>query len=174
MARIPATGCNAGPLGALEQAGWEVSGLVCGAAVHHVGLVGWPAGNAEVTALSSTMYEAREQALAGLRGQATALGADGVIDTRIDIHFMKDHRHLPRFVAVGTAIRRRRPTPDRPPSSSEAFVTPLGAMELIRLAEAGYRPLGIAMGSCVYHVARRGFAQWATDKNRPRHLSSCD
>ena len=170
--RVPATEGGAGQLGALEKADWEIVGLVCGAAVYHVGVVGWPQGNAEVTTLSSAMYAAREQALTGVRDQASTLEADGVIDTRLDIHFMADHRHLPRFVAIGTALRRRRPDEDRRNPASGPFVASVTTMELILLADAGYEPVGTVMGSCVYHVGRRGFSQWATGQTKNVEMSS--
>jgi len=145
--RVPASQATGGQLAILERAGWEAVGLVCGAAVFHVGLAGWPRGNVEMTRLSAAMYSARERALASLQKQSGELGGSGVIDTALDVHFMRDHRHLPRFVAVGTAVARSR--------------TEASAVQFVQLLDAGYQPLGLVMGSCVYHVGRRAFSEWA-------------
>lgn len=155
----------------LDRYGWEALGLVCGAAVFHVGLVGWPSGNTEVTQLSAALYGAREKALAGLVAEASRAGADGVVNASIDVHFMQDERHLPRFVAVGTAVRRARSKPTGADSSAAPFVTTMRSSELGLLHNAGFRPLGLVMGSCVYHVGRQGLAGWSRNVRRNTELS---
>ena len=154
----------------LDRYGWEPLGLVTGAAVFHVGVV-WPRGNTEVTQLSQAMYGARERALVGLIGQAQRAGADGVVNATVDVHFMQDDRHLPRFVTTGSAVRRRtrprRADDDQPPP----FVTTMTASQLGLLGNAGFRPLGLVMGSCVYHVGRQRFSSWARNLRTNRELA---
>lgn len=155
----------------LDRCGWEPLGLVCGAAVFHVGLVGWPSGNTEVTQLSNAMYGAREKALAGLVREASRIGADGVVNASIDIHFMQDERHLPRFVALGTAIRRAGRRPNVTESDATPFVTTIKASELGLLNSSGFRPLGLVMGSCVYHVGRQAITGWSRNISRNTELT---
>lgn len=158
---------------AIEAQGWEICGLATGASVFHIGLTGWPRGNAEVTVLSSTMYAAREKALTTLRQTAAHQGGDGVLDIDLDIHFMEDHRHLPRFVAIGTAVRQRGPrAKDGPPAQSTPFSAAVTALEFCQLIDAGYHPLGIVMGTCVYHVGRRQFSQWASSQRQNVEMTS--
>jgi uncharacterized protein YbjQ (UPF0145 family) len=158
---------------AIEAQGWETCGLATGASVFHIGLTGWPRGNVEVTVLSSTMYAAREKALTSLRQTATRQGGDGVLDIDLDIHFMEDHRHLPRFVAIGTAVRQRGPrAKDAPPAQSTPFSAAVTALEFCQLIDAGYHPLGIVMGTCVYHVGRRQFSQWASSQRQNVEMTS--
>lgn len=153
-----------------DRYGWEPLGLVTGAAVFHVGLVGWPRGNTEVEQLSQAMYGARERAIAGLVDQARDLGADGVVNATIDVHFMEDDRHLPRFVATGTAVGRRthhESTGDDPPLP---FVTTMTTSQVGLLGDSGFRPLGVVMGSCVYHVGRQDSHTWARNLRENREL----
>jgi uncharacterized protein YbjQ (UPF0145 family) len=160
-----ATCLSPGELIAIEEQGWEICGLATGASVFHVGLTGWPQGNTEVIVLSSTMYAAREKALTGLRQMAGRQGGEGVLDVHLDIHFMEDHRHLPQFVAIGTAVRQRGPkAKDAPPAQSTPFTAAVTALEFCQLIDAGYHPLGIVMGTCVHHVGRRQFSQWASSQ----------
>ena len=113
--RVPAVGGDATEWLFLDRGGWEPLGLVSGASVFHVGVVGWPSGNTEVVQLSKAMYDAREKALTGLRDNAGRLGADGIVRTAVDVHFMEDNRHLPRFVATGTAVRQKQPAQAKEP-----------------------------------------------------------
>ena len=154
-----------------DRGGWEPLGLVSGCAVFHVGMVGWPRGNTEVVQLSTAMYDAHERALMGLRDAGSGLGADGVVHAAVDIHFMEDHRHLPRFVATGTAIRRKRHTGSSGTEQQAVpFVTTMTTSEIGLLARAGYRPIGVVLGSCVYHVGRRSASEWARSLRRNREL----
>jgi uncharacterized protein YbjQ (UPF0145 family) len=155
----------------VDRGGWEPLGLVSGCAVFHVGVVGWPRGNTEVVQLSTAMYDARERALGGLRDAGSGLGADGVVNAAVDIHFMEDHRHLPRFVATGTAIRRKGLTrPGRTEQQAAPFVTTMTASEIGLLSRAGYRAIGVVLGSCVYHVGRRSASEWARSRRRNLEL----
>jgi uncharacterized protein YbjQ (UPF0145 family) len=154
----------------LDRNGWEPLGLVSGAAVFHVGVVGWPRGNVEVGQLSEAMYGAREKALAGLTTQAQRLEATGVANVTVDVHFMEEDRHLPRFVATGTAVRSR-VSGSVGTGGQTPFVTTMTAAELGMLHNAGFRPLGIVMGSCVYHVGRQSLATWAGNLTRNRELT---
>jgi uncharacterized protein YbjQ (UPF0145 family) len=159
--RVPAAGFEAGQLALLDRAGWEVCGLVSGAAVHHIPRSSWSSGTAEVEALSKAMYTARDKAFAGLRTAATAREAEGVIDISLDMRFGHGADHLPRCLAVGTAIRRRERAKSVVAGSDGPFLAWLTPAELMLLGQARYQPVGAVIGVCVYSVDRVGFAQWA-------------
>ncbi len=169
--RVAAVGGDATEWLFLDRSGWEPLGLVSGASVFHVGVVGWPSGNTEVVQLSKAMYDAREKALTGLRGSAGRLGADGVVRTAVDVHFMEDNRHLPRFVATGAAVRQKQPAQAKEPGPKVPFVTTMKASEIGLLYGIGYQPLGLVMGSCVYHVARRSLSAWGGDLRQNAELT---
>src|SRR5258708_19781386 len=40
------------------------------------------------------------------------------------------------------------------------FPSGLSGQDFWTLLRAGYRPVGMVMGNCVYHVARQGMGQW--------------
>ncbi|HET6874864.1 MAG TPA: heavy metal-binding domain-containing protein [Acidimicrobiales bacterium] len=168
-ARRPAFGCPATQLGLLEDAGWEPVGLVSGACVYHVGVIGWPRGNREMTALSEAFSAGREEALSGVRRRAGALGADGVIGLSLEVNFMTEPRHQPRFVAVGTAVRRCR---RKGGSDGPLFTAAMTAAEFTMLVAAGFEPVGVVLGTCVYHVGRQEFARWAASQRRNAEMPS--
>jgi len=169
--RVAAVGGDATEWLFLDRSGWEPLGLVSGASVFHVGMIGWPSGNTEVTQLSRAMYDAREKALTGLRDQAGRLGADGVVRTAVDVHFMEDNRHLPRFVATGTAVRQNQSGRAKDTRRPAPFVTTMSAAEIGLLDRLGYRPLGLVLGSCVFHVARRSLSGWGRDLRQNAELT---
>jgi uncharacterized protein YbjQ (UPF0145 family) len=62
------------------------------------------------------------------------------------------------FLAVGTAVRAEQPPPGRPSWRTDAdrpFTSDLSGQDFWTLVQAGYAPLGMVMGVCVYHVAHR-------------------
>ncbi|HND65992.1 MAG TPA: heavy metal-binding domain-containing protein, partial [Candidatus Obscuribacter sp.] len=40
------------------------------------------------------------------------------------------------------------------------FTSDLSGQDFWTLLKAGYRPVGMVMGNCVYHVAHQSFGQW--------------
>lgn len=143
----------------VEQAGFEPVELVMGASYFHVGYQSliWKQ-NEELLPLSRVMYEARHQAMTALDQQTRAARADGVVAVRLEVELSG---HEAEFVAIGTAVRRR-------DGQGAAFHTAAGAPftcslsgeDFWALIHAGMRPVSLAMGVCVYHVANQSIAQW--------------
>jgi uncharacterized protein YbjQ (UPF0145 family) len=138
----------------VESAGYAARGVVVGAAVLHVGLVGARMANVELVPLSQALLAAREQAVARLRDQAARLGAAGVLGVQLEIEAFEDKRHLARVVAIGTAVTRSVPA-DGTTDATEPFVAALSGQELSVLVAGGYEPVDVVMGVCVYHIARQ-------------------
>ena len=107
--------------------------------------------------LSQAMYQARDLAMTRMEEEADRLGADGVVGVRLEIGRYEWGENMAEFIAVGTAIRNRgggctaRRTAGRSPATSRPG--------LLDAPRDGHRPLGLVMGSCVYHVAHRGMLQ---------------
>ena len=103
------------------------------------------------------MYHARELAMTRMEEEADALGADGIVGVRLEVTRYEWGESLAEFVAIGTAIlrSRRRPLPQRTPLP---FTSDLCGQDFWTLLRAGYRPVGMVMGNCVYHVSRQGLA----------------
>ena len=138
----------------VENAGYHPCGVVVGAAVFHVGLVGARMANVELVPLSQALLAAREQAVARLREQASQLGATGVLGVQLEIKAFEDKRHLARVVAIGTAVARSVPAAGAT-VATEPFVAGMSGQELSVLVSGGYEPVDVVMGVCVYHIARQ-------------------
>ncbi len=149
----------------VRQAGFRPVGLVLGSSVYHVGLqVGRWGRNQELDRLTAAMYHARELAMARMEAEADALGADGIVGVRLDIEFKEFGNDLAEFTAIGTAVLADGPPPATvgAPQSSwrnnkrQPFTSDLSGQDFWTLVQAGYAPLGMVMGTCVYHIAHRG------------------
>jgi uncharacterized protein YbjQ (UPF0145 family) len=141
----------------VREAGFTPLGLVLGSSIYHVGLqLGRWSKNQELNVLSQAMYHARELAMTRMEAEAAVLGADGIVGVRLDVEFKEWGSDIAEFIAVGTAVKA--------PASSERswlnnagqpFTSDLSGQDFWTLIQSGYGPLGMVMGSCVYHVAHR-------------------
>ncbi|MCU1489213.1 MAG: hypothetical protein JWM85_618 [Acidimicrobiaceae bacterium] len=143
----------------VREAGFRPLGLVLGSSIYHVGLqVGRWGRNMEMDQLSQAMYHARELAMSRMEAEADALGADGIVGVRLEIEFKEFGNDLAEFIAIGTAVK----SDDGGNWRNHAgvpFTSDLSGQDFWTLLRSGYAPLGMVMGSCVYHIAhQRGFA----------------
>jgi uncharacterized protein YbjQ (UPF0145 family) len=109
--------------------------------------------------LTQAMYHARELAMTRMEEEADQLGADGIVAVRLDVSRREWGNDLAEFVAVGTAVRHSEGKLHRAPNG-RPFTSDLSGQDFYTLLSAGYRPLGMVMGSCVYHVAHQGMGSW--------------
>lgn len=144
----------------VREAGFDPVGLVIGSSIYHIGFqfVGWRQ-NQEVNVLSQAMYHARELAMTRMEEEANALGADGIVGVRLEVTRHEWGQSLAEFVAIGTAIRSRSGESFRN-AHGMPFTSDLSGQDFWTLLQTGYRPVGMVMGSCVYHVAQQGLGQW--------------
>ncbi len=140
----------------VRAAGFDPLGLVVGSSIYHVGVqvAGWNA-NQEMDVLSQAMYHARELAMTRMEEEADQLGADGVVGVRLDVSRHEWGGDLAEFIAIGTAVRHREGVLHRAPNG-RPFTSDLSGQDFYTLLSAGYRPVGMVMGTCVYHVAHQG------------------
>jgi uncharacterized protein YbjQ (UPF0145 family) len=145
----------------VKAAGFDPLGLVIGSSIYHVGYQrGTWTQNQEMQVLSQAMYEARELAMTRMEEEADQLGADGVVGVRLDVSRHEWSGELAEFIAVGTAVRHSEGVLHRAPNG-RPFTSDLSGQDFYTLLSAGYRPLGLVMGTCVYHVAHQGLGGWA-------------
>jgi uncharacterized protein YbjQ (UPF0145 family) len=149
----------------VTDAGFEPVGLVIGSSIYHLGFQAPRTGNAELTALSQAMYSARELAMTRMTEEADQLGADGVIGVRLEIGRNDWGEHLAEFVAIGTAVRHSGGESYRAPNG-RPFTSDLSGQDFWTLLRTGYRPVGMVMGTCVYHAGHRGFVQTLTQSGQ--------
>jgi uncharacterized protein YbjQ (UPF0145 family) len=145
----------------VKQAGFEPLGLVLGSSIYHIGFqqANWSR-NQEMGVLTQAMYHARELAMTRMEEEADQLGADGVVGVRLDIGRYEWGADLAEFIAIGTAVKHRDGVLHRAPNG-RPFTSDLSGQDFSALLRAGYRPVGLVMGNCVYHVAHQGMrAAW--------------
>ncbi|MGZ3428555.1 MAG: heavy metal-binding domain-containing protein [Polyangia bacterium] len=145
----------------VKQAGFEPLGMVLGSSIYHIGFQqsNWSQ-NQEMGVLTQAMYHARELAMTRMEEEADQLGADGVVGVRLDIGRYEWGAELAEFIAVGTAVKHREGELHRAPNG-RPFTSDLSGQDFSTLLRAGYRPVGLVMGNCVYHVAHQGLrAAW--------------
>lgn len=145
----------------VNEAGFEPMGLVVGCSIYQIGMQisAWTQ-NQEMKVLTQAMYHARELAMSRMDAEATALGADGVTGVRLTVRQLAWGENLAEFLAIGTAVRHKeRPGAFRT-AAGKPFNSDLSGQDFWTLLRAGYRPVGLVMGTCVYHVAHRSLGRW--------------
>src|SRR5437588_10513666 len=143
-----------------REAGFEPIGLVTGNSIYHVGwqMTNWKQSQ-EVGVLTQAMYNARGLAMSRMVEEATILGADGIVGVHMAITNQEWETELAEFVAVGTAIRARNGRSYRNVHGNP-FTSDLSGQDFWTLLKAGYLPVGLVMGNCVYHIEHQGLGQW--------------
>lgn len=144
----------------VRDAGFEPIGLVVGSSIYHIGYQAsnWRQ-NMEMEVLTQAMYHARELAMSRMEEEAAALGADGIVGVRLEVNRYEWGEHLAEFMAIGTAVASRDKSVDYRTFHGKPFTSDLSGQDFWTLLKAGYRPLSMCMGSCVYHVAHQGIFQ---------------
>jgi uncharacterized protein YbjQ (UPF0145 family) len=155
----------------VKEAGFDPVGLVVGSSIYHVGYqqAMWNK-NQEMTVLTQAMYHARELAMNRMEEEASALGADGVVGVRLDVNHKDWGTHIAEFVAIGTAVVHRGDPHRFKNKHGKPFTSDLSGQDFYIMLRSGYRPLGMVMGNCVYHVARQGFRTFLGNLMRNQEL----
>jgi uncharacterized protein YbjQ (UPF0145 family) len=122
----------------VRKAGFEPVGLCLGSCIYHVGV-------------QYTMWNN-----SCMREEAASMGADGVIGVRLEVKRMEWNEHVLEFLAIGTGVVHAAGHQGFKGVNGQPFTSDLSGQDFWTLLHAGYRPLEMVMGSCVYHVARQG------------------
>jgi uncharacterized protein YbjQ (UPF0145 family) len=145
----------------VKQSGFEPLGLVLGSSIYHIGFqqAMWNQSQ-EMGVLTQAMYHARDLAMTRMEEEADQLGADGIVGVRLEIGRYQWGADLAEFIAVGTAVKHGAGELHRAPNG-RPFTSDLSGQDFSTLLRSGYRPAGLVMGNCVYHVAHQGLiASW--------------
>ncbi|MHB8190973.1 MAG: heavy metal-binding domain-containing protein [Ferrimicrobium sp.] len=143
----------------VREAGFRPLGLVFGSSIYHVGIqVGRWSSNQELEKLTEAMYHARELAMERMQSEAEVLGADGIVGVRLEVEFKEFGNDIAEFIAVGTAVKAD-DTEVNWKSVGRPFTSDLSGQDFWTLIQAGYAPLGMVMGTCVYHIAHQRMRQ---------------
>jgi len=155
----------------VEQAGFSALGLVMGSSIYHVGFQWqrWSVSQ-ELPVLTKAMFDARELAMTRMEEEADVLGADGVVGVRLVFKEYAMEEGVLEFQAIGTAIRHRERTGTFRTHDNRPFTSDLSGQDLWKLVRAGYRPVSLSMGACVYHIAHLSFLQALKQAGRNQEM----
>jgi uncharacterized protein YbjQ (UPF0145 family) len=143
----------------VKEAGFEPLGMVLGSSIYHIGFQqAMYRQSMEMTVLTQAMYHARDLAMTRMEEEADQLGADGIVGVRLQIGRYAWGADMAEFIAVGTAVKHREGELHRAPNG-RPFTSDLSGQDFSKLLRAGYRPVGLVMGNCVYHVAHQTMGQ---------------
>ncbi len=155
----------------LKELGYNPLGLVVGSSVYHIGFPMttslWNT-NCEVQQLTAAMYQAREKAIGEMVQMGRSLGAEGVVGVNLTINMYSAAKHTAEFFAMGTAVSR----PPGHPQSGNFFTSDLSGQQLFLLEKAGYTPVALVMGACVYNVAHQGISKWLGQQTQNVELTN--
>jgi uncharacterized protein YbjQ (UPF0145 family) len=146
----------------VRESGFRPLGFVLGTSVYHIGFqFGNWGQNMELDVLSQAMYHARELAMSRMEAEAHALGADGIVGVQLQVRRMEWGEDVAEFIAIGTAVvsENAPPTGTWRDNRGRPFTSDLSGQDFWTLLQAGYAPLGLVMGTCVYHVAHQRMGQ---------------
>jgi uncharacterized protein YbjQ (UPF0145 family) len=155
----------------VREVGFRPLGLVLGSSIYHVGVqLGRWSKNQELTTLSQAMYSARELAMNRMEAEARELGADGIVGVRLEVDMKEFGTDIAEFIAVGTAVKADGADPGPAGSwrnnKGRPFTSDLSGQDFWTLIRAGYAPLDMVMGSCVYHIAHQRLSQVVANAGR--------
>ncbi|HEY1691956.1 MAG TPA: heavy metal-binding domain-containing protein [Polyangiaceae bacterium] len=155
----------------LSRMGFLPHGLVVGSAIYDAGWSNLSGRTQEVTSLSQAMRGARNVAVKRMRDQANKLGAEGVVGVRLQVehHRWRGGHQVAKIVAIGTAVAYdgahaagdMKNAPSLHLRDGRPFTSALSGQDFVTLLRAGYRPVSIAVGCCVYELNGYGVWQYA-------------
>jgi len=156
----------------VKEAGFDPVGLVVGSSIYHVGYQqsAWSQ-NQEMTVLTQAMYHARELAMDRMEQEAADLGADGIVGVRLEVNHKEWGHNIAEFVAIGTAVVHRGDPHRYKNKHGRPFTSDLSGQDFYILLRSGYRPLGMVMGNCVYHVAIQSFGSFMRNFSQNTELT---
>lgn len=162
------SGLSASEFLLVRDAGFEPAGLVMGSSVCHIALPptvtsvaqltgpsfgtifsNVPKDGGEVAELSRAMSLARGTATTRLEEDARGLGADGVIDIRVESEWDSWYAGALEFTMTGTAVRRVGAAPGSA-AGDRLFTCDLSGQDFWKLLQSGHRPAGLVIGYCAY------------------------
>jgi uncharacterized protein YbjQ (UPF0145 family) len=89
-----------------------------------------------------------------MEAEADVLNADGIVGVRLEVEFKEFGADIAEFIAVGTAVKAEDGSSWRN-NKNQPFTSDLSGQDFWTLIRAGYAPLGMVMGTCVYHIAHQ-------------------
>jgi uncharacterized protein YbjQ (UPF0145 family) len=167
----------------VKEVGFQPLGLVMGSSIFHVGFNPVRAGvSEELTTLTQALYHARELAMVRMEEEADVLGADGIVAVRLTLTIHAWGSNVIEFLAIGTAVKnvngeKTREGTWRAPNG-KPFQSDLSGQDFWTLLHAGYRPVGMVMGNCVYYIAPPNMQQggwgWGQQQQQQQYMQNME
>jgi uncharacterized protein YbjQ (UPF0145 family) len=155
----------------LSRMGFLPHGLVVGSAIYDAGWSNLTGHTREVSSLSRAMRAARAIAVKRMRDQAAQLQAEGVVGVRllVEHHKWRGGHQVVKIIALGTAVAfdhahspdDLRGAPSLHMADGRPFTSALSGQDFVTLLRAGYRPVSICVGCCVYELNGYGVFPYA-------------
>jgi uncharacterized protein YbjQ (UPF0145 family) len=155
----------------LSRMGFLPHGLVVGSAIYDAGWSNLSGQTREVASLSKAMRAARAIAVKRMRDQAAKLKAEGVVGVRllVEHHKWRGGHQVAKIIALGTAVAfdhahapaDLRGAPSLHMADGRPFTSALSGQDFVTLLRAGYRPVSICVGCCVYELSGYGVLPYA-------------
>lgn len=146
----------------LSRMGFLPHGVVVGDAIVDAGVNMLAGRTQELSQMSRAMRVARQLAVTRMRDQAQAHRAEGVVGVRMQVehHKWRGGHQVVKILALGTAVAfnpAHAPpalgaSPPLTLASGRPFTSALSGQDFVTLLRAGYRPVSVAMGTCVYEL----------------------
>jgi uncharacterized protein YbjQ (UPF0145 family) len=137
----------------VKEAGFQPLGLVMGSSIYSISAQDLESAKpGEVQALTQALYQSRELAMERMEAEADELGADGIVAVRLDVSVHAWGTNLIEFLAIGTAVHHVGEQGSYRTRDGKPFTSDLSGQDFWTMLNAGYRPLGLVMGNCVYYV----------------------
>lgn len=146
----------------LSRVGFLPHGVVVGDALVDAGVSQLSGQTRELAQLSHAMRTARWMAVTRMRDQAAAHRAEGVVGVRLAVehHKWRGGHQVVKILALGTAVAfdpghapaDLRAAPSLRLADGRPFTSALSGQDFVALLRAGYRPVSVGLGSCVYEL----------------------
>jgi uncharacterized protein YbjQ (UPF0145 family) len=137
----------------VKEAGFTPLGLVLGSSIYSISARDLTSASpGEIQPLTQALYQSRELAMERMEEEADELGADGIVGVRLDVSVHTWGTNLIEFLAIGTAVAHGDTQGSYRTHDGKPFTSDLSGQDFWTILNAGYRPLGLVMGNCVYYV----------------------
>ena len=150
----------------LSRMGFLPHGVVVGDAIVDAGMSQLQGQTRELAQLSHAMRTARWMAVTHMRDQARAHKAEGVVGVRllVEHHRWRGGHQVVKILALGSAVAfdpahapaELRSAQPLTLADGRPFTSALSGQDFVTLLRAGYRPVSVAVGCCVYELNAYG------------------
>lgn len=154
----------------LSRLGFLPHGVVVGDALVDAGVNALSGATREIATMSQAMRQARWMAVNRMRDQARAHRAEGVVGVRLHVehHRWRGGHQVVKILALGTAVAfdpahappQLAAAPPLILADGRPFTSALSGQDFVTLLRAGYRPVSVAVGCCVYEL--NAYGTWRT------------